>query len=148
MAAGARLHFLGLDGNDRVIPAMGLNGAKQPGLLTAITLPSTGTRLVLDRSLRPVVSLALGLDFDDDDRLIAGRVAIGCAYAAPLAVALPQSEPLPVPDVAERAAVLAHDIASMLPEPVADSDAGSHYRQRMIEVLLRRNLAALPEKLA
>jgi CO/xanthine dehydrogenase FAD-binding subunit len=93
------------------------------------------------------VTLALGLDLDDG-KVVAGRIAIGCAFTAPLVTTLPLSEPLPPREVAQRSAILAHDVAVSLPEPVDDGHASAHYRRRMIEVLLRRNLGALVVGLA
>jgi carbon-monoxide dehydrogenase medium subunit len=147
MAAGAELHFLGTDGTTR-ISAMDMNGRKPHGLLTAITLPmARQLRLAFDRSLRPAVTLALGLDLDNG-KVVAGRIAIGCAYAVPLAATLPLNEPLPPREVAQRSASLAHDVAVSLPEPANDGHASAHYRRRMIEVLLRRNLGALADGIA
>ena len=148
MAAGAELHFLGIDGTARIVSAMGLKSARPDGLLTAITLPiARRLRLAFDRSLRPAVSLALGLDLDDG-KVVAGRIAIGCAFAVPLAVTLPLNEPLPPREVAQNSAILAHDVAVSLPEPANDGHASAHYRRRMIEVLLRRNLGALADRIA
>jgi aerobic carbon-monoxide dehydrogenase medium subunit len=147
MAAGAELHFLGTDGTART-SAMDMNGRKPHGLLTAITLPmARRLRLAFDRSLRPAVTLALGLDLDNG-KVVAGRIAIGCAFAVPLAATLPLDEPLPPREVAQRSAILAHDVAVSLPEPVNNGHASAHYRRRMIEVLLRRNLGALAVGLA
>ncbi len=148
MAAGARLCLVARDGSARWIDAASLTDAAgrpvaQPGLLTAIALPaSAGLRLAVDRSLRPVVSLALGLDVDAG-RVLRGRVAFGCAFAAPLAVPLPLHD-LTAPHAIIRAAEeIARAIAADLPEPVTDRHASSAYRRRMVAVLLRRNLAAL-----
>ena len=66
----------------------------------------------------------------------------------PLAATLPLDEPLPPREVAQRSAILAHDVAVSLPEPVNNGHASAHYRRRMIEVLLRRNLGALADGLA
>jgi CO/xanthine dehydrogenase FAD-binding subunit len=43
---------------------------------------------------------------------------------------------------------LAHDVAVSLPEPANDGHASAHYRRRMIEVSLRRNLGALADRIA
>jgi len=142
MAAEAQLHFLALDGSTTVIAA--LDGvAEQVGLLTAIVLPTgTKVRLLFDRSLRPIVTLALGLDFIDG-RIIGGRAAIGCAYPVLVAAKLPLEEPLPPVELARRAARLAQAVAAELPEPLADHHGSSGYRRRMIELLLRRNLSTV-----
>src|SRR6516164_3835239 len=63
MAAGAQPHFLSCGGAATVLPAAD-RVAKEAGLLTAISFATRSTlRLIFDRSLRPIVSLALGLDF-------------------------------------------------------------------------------------
>jgi aerobic carbon-monoxide dehydrogenase medium subunit len=142
MAAEARLHFLTPDGSTTVFAAT-RGVAEHVGLLTAITLRSGGTlRLLFDRSLRPIVSLALGLDFAGG-RITGGRAAIGCAYPAPMAAKLPFDEPMPPAELARRAAPLAQAVAAGLPEPFGDHHGSSGYRRRMIEVLLRRILRAV-----
>ena len=130
MAAGAQLRFVEGDGQVRRIAAADLtDGAGRPvpqsGLLTAIELPQ-GVRLEFDRALRPILSLALGIARDG-----AGCVAIGCAYAAPLAVPLMRGE---------SPAEIARATVAGLPEPVSDHHASGAYRKRMIELLLRRRL--------
>ena len=142
LAADARLHFLISDGSTRIVSATQSRGATRDALLTAIILRSgSALRLVFDRSLRPVVTVALGLD-TVGGRIIRGRVAIGCAYAAPLTASLPLAEPLPPGELARGAEQLAQEVVAGLPTPLADHHATSGYRLRMIEVLLRRNLTA------
>jgi carbon-monoxide dehydrogenase medium subunit len=141
MAAGAHLDFLGQDGTIRGFSAMELVGLGAYGLLTGITFPSAGRlRLVFDRSLRPAITLTLGLDLEDG-KVIGGRVAVGCAFPVPIASHLPISEPLPPREMVESAAILARDLAASLPEPVTNHHASARYRRRMTELLLRRNLA-------
>jgi len=141
MAAEAQLHFLSLDGSTVLAAADGM--AKQVGLLTAIVFPFGSTlRLLFDRSLRPIVSLALGLD-SADGRSTGGRAAIGCAYPEPVAAKLPFDEPLPLVELACRAAPLAQAVAAALPQPLGDHHGSSGYRRRTIEVLLRRNLGTV-----
>jgi carbon-monoxide dehydrogenase medium subunit len=143
MAANARLEFLETGGKSRFVAAADPGALANDGLLLAITLPSANTvRLWFDRSLRPVLTLVLGLDMTDG-RISGGRVAIGCAYAKPIAVRLPLDEPLASAELARQADSLAQRVASDLPEPIGDPLAGSAYRRRMIQVLLRRNLAAV-----
>jgi CO/xanthine dehydrogenase FAD-binding subunit len=110
-------------------------------LTTIILRSSRALRLVFDRSLRPAVTVALGLDMVAG-RITRGRVAIGCAYAAPLTASLPLAEPLPPGELAHGAEQLAQEVVTGLPTPLADHHATSGYRLRMIEVLLRRNLTA------
>jgi aerobic carbon-monoxide dehydrogenase medium subunit len=142
MAADAQLHFLSLDGGKTVCAAAD-GVAKHVGLLTAIVFPSGSTlRLLFDRSLRPIVNLALGLDFAGG-RITGGRAAIGCAYPVPIAAKLPFDAPLSPAELAHRTAPLAQAVAAGLPEPLGDHHGSSGYRRRMIEVLLRRNLCAV-----
>jgi carbon-monoxide dehydrogenase medium subunit len=142
MAAGARLHFLMADGSIEQIAAAHLDTGNA-GLLKGITFPTRNTpKLWFDRSLRPIVTVAFGLDLEDGN-LTGGRVAIGCAYAAPIVVELPFEAPLPSAALVHEAAYIAAQVAAGLPEPLRDHNATSAYRRRMIEVLLRRNLAAI-----
>ena len=142
VAADAQLHFLSLDGGPVMFAAVdGI--ANQVGLLTAIEFPLGSTlRLLFDRSLRPIVTLALGLNFVDG-HITGGRAAIGCAYTVVVAAKLPFDEPLPPVKLACGAAPLAQAVAAELPEPLGDGHGSSGYRQRMIELLLRRNLGAV-----
>ena len=141
VAADAQLHFLSLDGSTVFAAADGM--AKQVGLLTAIVFPFRSTlRLLFDRSLRPIVTLALGLNFVDG-HITGGRAAIGCAYPVVVAAKLPLDEPLPPVELARRAAPLAQAVAAGLPEPLGDHHGSCGYRRRMIELLLCRNLGAV-----
>jgi aerobic carbon-monoxide dehydrogenase medium subunit len=124
LAANAQVEFLGLDGRKRSAIAGTLGAASEEGLLTAITLPSgAACRLVFDRSLRPIVSLVLGFDLDGD-RIATGRVAIGCAYAAPLVMALPL-EAMMQHQLAAQAERLAQATASRLPTAMRALAIGS-----------------------
>jgi carbon-monoxide dehydrogenase medium subunit len=140
MAAGGRLRFVDPDGAPRLVGVTELGGpAPLPGLLTAIELPPPDRLLLaFDRSLRPVVSLAVGLDVTEGG-VTGGRVAVGCAYATPVVLPLPIGGGVGV----DAAASIARLAAAALPEPVTDSLATGAYRRRMIEVLTRRTLQAL-----
>lgn len=143
MAADAQLHFLTCSGETRVVSATDWNGATSDQLLTAVVLPfGSAFRVMFDRSLRPIVTLAIGLEVCED-RITGGRVAIGCGYPRPMGAPLPFQESLTVRELGRCAARFAHELAVELPEPLADHNAGASYRRRMIEVLLRRNLSAL-----
>jgi len=152
MAAGAELRFATADGTERRIAAASLTDAAgrpepQPGLLTAIALPPADRlRLGFDRSLRPALSVAVGLDVDGA-RVAGGRVAIGCAFVGPLARALPLDAPLAASALADAAGGIAHRLAAALPEPASDGHASAAYRRRMVEVLLRRELVVLASQL-
>ena len=142
LAGDARLHFFTADGSTRIVSAAEPGEVLLDGLLTAISMPSgSALRLIFDRSLRPIVTLALGLDIGEGGNT-GGRVAIGCAYAAPLTVGLPLDEPLSPGELAHRAGRLAKEVATGLPAPLTDRHATSDYRRRMIELLIHRNLSA------
>jgi hypothetical protein len=68
--------------------------------------------------------VALGLDMADG-LLTRGRVAIGCAYRAPLAAQLP----LAPGELAQQAAALAKSIVNESLEPVTDHQASADYRR-------------------
>jgi len=142
LAANAQLHFLAADGSEEIISGAPSQRVAHDALLTVIDFPAgAALRLVFDRSLRPIVTLALGLDVVGG-RIIGGRVAIGCAYAVPLIANLPLHQPLLFGKLARYADWLAREVVAGVPAPVSDHHASATYRRQMIEVLLRRNLSA------
>jgi aerobic carbon-monoxide dehydrogenase medium subunit len=139
MAADARLEFLGLGGKSRTVAAIEPDALATEGLLLAIIVPSVSTlRLWFDRSLRPTVTMAFGLNVTGQP-MAEMLVAIGCACTTPSATRLVAHWPIS----AESVAGLTQSIAATLPEPIGDHNAGAVYRRRMIEVLLRRNLSVV-----
>ena len=142
LAADARLHFRAADCRKRIVSATQPGVGLPDGLLTAISMRSgSALRLIFDRSLRPIVTLVLGIDIAKG-RITGGRVAIGCAYAAPLTVNLPLDEPLLPKELAHHAGRLTQEVTAGLPEPLTDHHATSRYRRRIIAVLTHRNLSA------
>jgi carbon-monoxide dehydrogenase medium subunit len=142
-AAAARLQFIAADGRISTISADAWAGSDDAGLLVAIVFPQAATcRLIFDRSLRPIVTLAIGLDLDGE-AIVGGRLAIGCAYRRALTVDIPIAAPLSLHDLAGQAQSVAEAIVAALPEPTTDHHASAAYRRRMIGVLLRRQLAGL-----
>jgi carbon-monoxide dehydrogenase medium subunit len=124
---------IGVDGGPA--PAMTVGG----GLLTRFTIPGPSSkRLYADRSLRPALTLWLGLDIVGDG-VKALRVAVGMAHSEPVCVTRPL-EGLPMADLGHAAAIIAKDVAELLPEPVTDGRASASYRRRMVGVLTRRIL--------
>ena len=103
-AAGATLVFASSDGELQT----GVADRPPSLLLTRVEVPIDGRPLRFDRSLKPVVSIAVG-----------DHVAIGCAYPAVHVV----------DDV---------DDLSALPHPIDDAEASADYRRRMIRVLIDR----------
>jgi carbon-monoxide dehydrogenase medium subunit len=141
-ATGARLQFVDRGGGTMTMAAGDLGGGAH-GLLAAVIFPRTPScRLIFDRSLRPIVTLAIGLDLAGE-AVVAGRLAIGCAYRRPLVVDIPVDGPTAPPALAAQAPGLAEAVVSSLPEPNTDHHASAAYRRRMIGVLLRRQLSAL-----
>jgi carbon-monoxide dehydrogenase medium subunit len=142
-AAGAWLQFVAADGSSATVSARDLDGVDELGLLVAIVFPRTEScRLSFDRSLRPIVSLAIGLDLAGE-AITGGRLAIGCSYPQPLVVDIPIVGPSGPPELAAQASGIAEAVAASLPDPIADHNASAGYRRRMIGVLLRRQLSAL-----
>jgi aerobic carbon-monoxide dehydrogenase medium subunit len=131
-AFGARYVFEKPDGTTSIIDAeIGPDDA--PGaLLTRVVIPTVGARrLVFDRSLKPVISVAVATDGNG-----AGRAALGCAFSAPVCVGF---------DMGGDAGEIADDIAGKLSTPIHDAFAGSDYRRRMARVLLERQIIRLAE---
>jgi aerobic carbon-monoxide dehydrogenase medium subunit len=144
LAANAQLHFLCADGREEITSGALPQPLVPDGLLTAIDFPAGGAlRLVFDRSLRPILTLALGLDVVGD-RITGGRVAVGGAHAEPLITDLRLDHPLGLGELARNAERVAGEVVAGLSQPLADHHATAAYRRQMIEVLLRRNLRAAP----
>jgi carbon-monoxide dehydrogenase medium subunit len=99
-------------------------------------------RLLADRSLHPTLSVYLGARFERGE-LRAARIAIGCAYARPIAIDLAVAgEALPA--LAAKAAGIACTATDALPAAiVGDGVASATYRRRMCDVLIRRLLVRL-----
>lgn len=135
-AAGAALVFASVDG-ERTIDLRGDAAEMQPvgALLTKVIVPLKGQMLLFDRSLKPAISVALS-QTTGPDGAVRTRAAVGCAFAAPIAVELDLGA---TADPARAAA----EFVDGLPEPVNDPIAGASYRRKMAGVLLRRLLARL-----
>ena len=95
-------------------------------LIVGCEIPLSG-RVVYDRSLKPVVSVAVGEQ----------AAAIGCAYAATCVIPHGAANPEDV------TAALAE-----LPDPIDDAFATAAYRRRMIGVLVSRGLLTHAESSA
>ncbi|WP_419853596.1 FAD binding domain-containing protein [Candidatus Poriferisodalis sp.] len=124
-AAGAELIFLEPDGSEqRCSVADRVEGR----LLVGCEVPLEG-RVVYDRSLKPVASVAVG------DRY----AAIGCAYSDVKVIELEVG----TNGVADLEAVRAG--LDALGEPLDDANASSRYRSRVIAVLMERCVQAHAE---
>ena len=131
-AYGARYVFEKPDGTTSLIDAETGPDPTPGALLTRIVIPTGARRkLVFDRSLKPVISVAVAADGNGS-----GRAALGCAFAAPVCVGF---------DVGDDPAETAEEIVGKLPTPIRDVFAGSDYRRRMARVLLERQIIRLAE---
>lgn len=125
-ALGARLEFTGPDGPRAVdLAADPLPELPTGALLVSATVPlDPAPRLHVERAYKPVAALFLARRGD------AVRAAVACAHGRVVAAS---------GAAADGAAAL----ASRLPEPVTDAWASAAYRARLVDVLLRRGMAAL-----
>lgn len=135
MALDARAEITTAMGSERVT----LDRLASPGVLvTGFVIPRPGTlRLFADRSLRPALSLWLGVSIIEE-RVTALRIGVGMAHPAPVCLALPLD--LPLAELGPHAAELAATVTAQLPQPTTDGLASAAYRRRMVEVLTRRIL--------
>jgi carbon-monoxide dehydrogenase medium subunit len=123
---GATLEFATAGGTVSV-PAASPSGWPEGGLLLSVGIPAgDGTRLSFDRSLKPVVSVAVALSGSGDEAV----VGAGCAYPTPCF---------------RTATGTGEGIESGFPEPAGNAMGSAGYRRRMIGVLARRQIAALRE---
>jgi carbon-monoxide dehydrogenase medium subunit len=119
-ASGARPVFAGVNGEELVSSALGANDEPAGGLLIAVEIPVAGAkRIGFDRSLKPVVSVAVGLNGDT------ANVAVGCAYHTPYLWTGPIAD-------------INTPFVDALPNPRNDAMGSAAYRRRMIGVLARR----------
>ncbi len=131
-ARSARYVFEKPDGTTSLVDAESSPDVEPGALLTRIVIP-TGEkrRLVFDRSLKPVISVAAGVDGNGS-----GRVAFGCAFPETVCVKF---------DAGGDAGDIAEEISGNLPRPIQNAFAGSDYRRRMARVLLERQIVRLTE---
>ncbi|MFT5488223.1 MAG: carbon-monoxide dehydrogenase medium subunit [Paracoccaceae bacterium] len=124
-AIGAKLVFL-TDAGEVVLSASSPpQGFPKRALLTAIDIPvSAAARFGFDRSLKPVVSVAVALDGDSTS------VAVGCAYISPFFWSGQVTD-------------VEGSLSAVLPDPIDNPMGGSAYRRRMIGVLSRRLIEKL-----
>jgi aerobic carbon-monoxide dehydrogenase medium subunit len=118
--------------------AAALDAIDPLALVTAFTVPEPATqRLFTDRSLRPALTVWLGLTMANSHAQSL-RVAVGMAHPKPVCVTLKLD--LPFTSLGHASAAIAADVTAMLPEPASDGKASAAYRRRMVEVLTRRIL--------
>ncbi len=118
------------------------NNAAGP-LMRAIKVPLVpGRQIVYDRSLYPVVSVALAVDWEGEC-VIGARAGFGCAFTRPVFVRLPISAPVRPSVLARVADEIAAETLAKTPMARRDHLASSQYRKRMAGVVLRRQLLEL-----
>jgi aerobic carbon-monoxide dehydrogenase medium subunit len=137
MALGAEAG-IATEAGMRRIPIGELAMAGRP-LLTDFTIAAPESRrLFNDRTLRPALTLWLGLTVEAGQARSV-RVAVGMAHPSPVCVELPLD--VPAQTLPKHAVAIVTGIASLLPEAITDGRAGATYRRRMVGVLTRRILA-------
>jgi len=125
--SGAKLVFLTDGGEVKIAASDGAGSYPSRALLTAIEIPvMPNAQLGFDRTLKPVVSVAVGLVDQDVS------VGVGCAHISPFFWSGKVSE-------VEAA------LASALPEPIDNPMGSAAYRRRMVTVLARRLIRHLHE---
>ncbi len=111
-------------------------------LVRRIEIPLTkGQRFLFDRSLKPVVSVALVVS--QTAKGIEARAAVGCAHGRAVVKTLNTKGISSMAKLACAAETLASAFADALPEPVSDAMASGAYRRRMTAVQLKRLIASL-----
>jgi carbon-monoxide dehydrogenase medium subunit len=119
-AIGANLVFLTGAGEISLPASSAPRDYPDRALLTAIDIPVSMTaRLGFDRSLKPVVSVAVGLDGD------VVSVGVGCAHTSPFFWSGQ------IDDMEDA-------LSAALPDPIDNPMGGAAYRRRMVGVLSRR----------
>ena len=117
---GAKLIFVTAAGEVRLRADDATTDFPKAGLLTAIEIPLTaGRKISFDRSLKPVVSVAVSVEGERH------AIGIGCAFPAPVF----QSG---------IGAIEAETVSAALPEPTGNPMGGAEYRRRMAGVLAAR----------
>jgi carbon-monoxide dehydrogenase medium subunit len=125
------------------IPLDRLGTFERPLLVSFVIPGPTALRLFTDRSLRPAVSVWLGLTVEAG-RVRAVRVAAGLAHPRPICVTLPLDVPLT--RLGGQAASIAAEVTGLMPPPLSDGRGSAGYRRRMIGVLTERTLVRAGER--
>ena len=122
---GARLVFLTDAGEISIAASSVPQDYPDRALLTAIEIPhSAPAQIAFDRSLKPVVSVATGLQGDFVS------VAVGCAYPTPFFWS-------------GKVAEVQDAFPAALPDPIDNPMGSAAYRRRMTGVLSRRLIDGL-----
>lgn len=140
-ALRARLEFTHADGTVTSIRPRDVWRDRVPtgGLLTSVVIPDADSaQLVYDRSMRPLITVAVALHRFPDR--VEGRLVTGSEYRPPHAAPFTVDAPsLPEARVAESAA----QAAGTLPDSLGDEAASPAHRRRLATVLATRRLRGL-----
>lgn len=140
LALDAKLAFIDRHGRRETFGAA--EAAFPDGLLAEIEIPlGAERRFAFERRYKPALSLAVAVERRGGR--LAGRAAMGCAHARPLALPLDLGLAADFAALAERADAIAEDFATRLPAPLADAAASADYRRTLARVLLARALRGL-----
>jgi hypothetical protein len=136
---GARCRFLTPAGIVELTPEEVWNGvAPERALLCDIQVPlNDGIRVMYDRSLRPVATLALSLWKAGNEWV--GRAAIATEHSHPFVMEIPSLGQRLTSGVAKE---VSRRALSTLPLSYADVSASQSYLRKVGEVMLRRQLEA------
>ena len=136
LALGAEAEFVNPAGLERV--ALHQLPLHHHPLLDGFVISKPRTlRLFADRSLRPAVTVWLGLTLANE-QVLALRVAVGMAHPSPVCITLPLD--VTQGDLKREAPSIVTDAMSQMPPTISDGRASAAYRQRMIGVLTKRLL--------
>lgn len=129
--------------NGESLESYGNRAVSGSNLLRAIKVPLiSGREITYDRSMRPVVSVALAVD-RQGEFITGARAGFGCAFDRPFSIRLPILEPMHATRLADAAEHLAAETVAATPAARTDFLGSSRYRKRMAQVLLRRQLVQL-----
>ena len=147
-AVAAQLSFLAPGGHGSSAAVCQLGDERgglrpRPGLVTHLRVrggtPGRPRRLLYDRTLRPALSVALGLDLDGG-HILAARAVLGGCHPVPVLRTLPLAG-LALPDLEGRAKDIAREAFADLPPCLVPWRGVAGYRERVGPILLQRLLA-------
>ena len=147
-AVAAQLSFLAPGGHGLSAAVVQLGDERgglrpRPGLVTHLRVRGGASgqprRLLYDRTLRPALSVALGLDLDGG-RILAARAVLGGCHPMPVLRTLPLAG-VPLSDLQRRAHDIARDAFADLPPYLVPWRGVAGYRERVAPILLQRLLA-------
>ena len=117
---GAELEFATESGKTRLLSSRSSHIFPAGALLMGVRIPIVSKRnMLFDRSLKPLVSVAVSIDGD------CYSIGVGCAFDQP-------------EFHSGTGSIQAGSVSAVLPEPIDNPLGGSSYRRRMVGVLAAR----------